>query len=101
MWTMAAPAFAAAMPDSAICFGVTGTAGFLPGVSAPPVKAQAIITFRAIVSSSFDFAAYYRRAPAMAQGHGFSLLVEPSVIEIQRRLRRRRRAREIRRGWRW
>ena len=32
----------------AIFAGVTGTAAFLPGVSAEPVTAQEIITFRAI-----------------------------------------------------
>src|SRR5215467_11679980 len=51
MWTIAAPALAASMADCAICWGVTGTAGFLAGVSADPVTAQEIITFRAIGSS--------------------------------------------------
>src|SRR5215470_3986334 len=51
MCTIAAPALAASMADCAICWGVTGTAGFLPGVSAEPVTAQEIITFRAIGSS--------------------------------------------------
>src|ERR1700760_1478886 len=46
MWTMAPPALAASIADCAICAGVTGTAGFLPGVSAEPVTAQAIITLR-------------------------------------------------------
>src|SRR5215475_7457273 len=46
---MAAPALAASIADCAICAGVTGTAGFLPGVSAEPVTAQAIITFRCMV----------------------------------------------------
>src|SRR5215831_13605394 len=49
MWTMAAPALAASIADCAICAGVTGTAGFLPGVSAEPVTAQAIITLRCMV----------------------------------------------------
>src|SRR5690242_12522638 len=48
MWTTAAPALAASMADCAICAGVTGTAGFFPGVSAEPVTAQAIITLRFI-----------------------------------------------------
>src|SRR5215469_852365 len=43
---MAAPALAASIADCAICAGVTGTAGFLPGVSAEPVTAQAIMTLR-------------------------------------------------------
>src|ERR1041384_168872 len=46
MGTMAAPALAASRQELAICSGVTGTAGFLPGVSAEPVTAQAIITLR-------------------------------------------------------
>src|SRR3954470_7951061 len=48
MCTMAAPALAASRQELAICSGVTGTAGFLPGVSAEPVTAQEIMTFRAI-----------------------------------------------------
>src|SRR5215475_11263086 len=46
IWTMAAPALAASIADWAIWAGVTGTAGFFPGVSAEPVTAQAIITLR-------------------------------------------------------
>src|SRR5262249_23718825 len=49
MWTTAAPALAASMADWAIWAGVTGTAGFLPGVSAEPVTAHAIITLRCMV----------------------------------------------------
>ena len=41
-----APALAAAMPDSAICSGVTGTCSDLPTVSPAPVRAQVIITLR-------------------------------------------------------
>ena len=48
MCTIAAPALAASRQELAICSGVTGTAGFLPGVSAEPVTAQEIITLRAI-----------------------------------------------------
>ena len=48
MCTMAAPALAASIDDRAICSGVTGTAGFLPGVSAEPVTAQEIMTLRCI-----------------------------------------------------
>src|SRR3977135_437786 len=51
MWTIAAPAVAASRQELAICSGVTGTAGFLPGVSAEPVTAQEIITFRAMPTS--------------------------------------------------
>src|SRR4051812_6851154 len=51
MCTIAAPALAASRQELAICSGVTGTAGFLPGVSAEPVTAQEIITFRAIFRS--------------------------------------------------
>jgi hypothetical protein len=43
MWTIAAPARAAAMPDSAISAGVTGTAGFFTVVSPAPVKAQVMM----------------------------------------------------------
>src|SRR5919109_577326 len=43
---MAAPALAASMADCAICSGVTGTAGLRPGVSAEPVTAHEIMTFR-------------------------------------------------------
>src|SRR5262245_36806545 len=48
--TIAAPALAASMAEAAICPGVTGTAGFLPGVSAEPVTAQEILTFRCIAA---------------------------------------------------
>ena len=51
MCTIAAPALAASRQELAICSGVTGTAGFLPGVSAEPVTAQEIITLRAIFRS--------------------------------------------------
>src|ERR1043166_2547578 len=51
MWTMAAPALAASIADIAVCSGVTGTAGFLPGVSADPVTAQEIITLRDTLAS--------------------------------------------------
>src|SRR5690348_7141828 len=68
IWTIAAPAFAAAMPDSAICLGVTGTAGFLPGVSAAPVRAQAIMTLRAIEASFSGFCRYYLWRRRAAQG---------------------------------
>src|SRR5215467_11212437 len=50
MCTMAAPALAASTADSAICCGVTGTAGFFPGVSADPVTAHDIITLRCMVA---------------------------------------------------
>ena len=50
MCTIAAPALAASRQELAICSGVTGTAGLRPGVSADPVTAQEIITFRAIFS---------------------------------------------------
>src|SRR5215472_5177941 len=50
MCTMAAPALAASIAESAICLGVTGTAGLRPGVSAEPVTAHEIITLRCIAS---------------------------------------------------
>src|SRR3954451_2864488 len=46
MCTMVAPARAAAMPDSAICSGVTGTCSERPTVSPAPVSAQVIMTLR-------------------------------------------------------
>src|SRR5580704_19136946 len=46
MCTIAAPALAASIADCAIWAGVTGTAGFLPGVSAEPVTAQEIMILR-------------------------------------------------------
>jgi hypothetical protein len=39
---------AASIEDFAICSGVTGTAGFLPGESADPVTAQEMMTLRCI-----------------------------------------------------
>jgi hypothetical protein len=54
MCTMEAPALAASMDDCAICCGVTGTAGFLLGVSADPVMAHEIITFRCMVAPAAD-----------------------------------------------
>ena len=46
MCTIVAPARAAAMPDSAICSGVTGTCSERPTVSPAPVRAQVIMTLR-------------------------------------------------------
>src|SRR4051794_3767037 len=45
--TTAAPALAASSADWAICCGVTGTAGFLLGVSKEPVRAQVMTILRA------------------------------------------------------
>jgi hypothetical protein len=50
MCTMAAPALAASIAELAICWGVTGTAGLRPGVSAEPVTAHEIIIFRCMAS---------------------------------------------------
>jgi hypothetical protein len=44
------PALAASIAESAICSGVTGTAGLRPGVSAEPVTAQEMITLRCMAS---------------------------------------------------
>src|SRR3974377_1345080 len=46
---MAAPALAASFAESAICLGVTGTAGLRPGVSAEPVTAHEIMTLRCMM----------------------------------------------------
>ena len=43
-WTIAAPAFAASMAESAICAGVTGMSGCRPTVSPAPVTAQVMMT---------------------------------------------------------
>ena len=48
MWIIAAPALAASIDDWAICAGVTGTAGFLRGLSANPVTAQEMMILRCI-----------------------------------------------------
>src|SRR3954453_19005265 len=71
MCTMAAPALAASRQELAICSGVTGPAGFLPGVSAEPVTAQEIINFRAMpfsLGSRFGSAADQRRVPGGGPG---------------------------------
>ncbi len=44
MWTMAAPALAAAMAVSAICRGVTAQCGLLVTLVSSPVTAQVIMT---------------------------------------------------------
>src|SRR5207302_7310465 len=44
MWVTAAPARAASITASAICFGVTGIEGCFPTVSPAPVTAQVTIT---------------------------------------------------------
>src|SRR5699024_5498168 len=49
MWMIEAPARAAAMPDSAISCGVTGTGSLFPAVSPAPVRAQGRLTLRFIV----------------------------------------------------
>src|ERR1700681_4540138 len=67
MCTIAAPALAASTADCAICAGVTGTAGFLPGVSADPVTAQEIMTLRCILAPAACFRAV---SLACLDGHG-------------------------------
>ena len=42
-WAIAAPALAASIEASAICFGVIGNSGCLPAVSPYPVTAHEII----------------------------------------------------------
>jgi hypothetical protein len=44
-WMIAAPALAAAIDSSAICFGVIGRCGVMVGVWIEPVTAQVMITF--------------------------------------------------------
>src|SRR3954454_17258669 len=62
MCTIAAPALAASRQELAICSGVTGTAGFLPGVSAEPVTVKEIITFRAMPPSLKRLSSFWRGA---------------------------------------
>src|SRR3954454_18424726 len=85
MCTIAAPALAASMADEAICSGVTGTAGFLPTLSADPVTAQEIITFR-------DTTFLPQRYPASLQccagpGYGISAYDAPAVLATPSALR--------------
>src|ERR1700731_1993781 len=47
--TMAAPALAASIEERAICSGLTGTAGFLPGESAEPGTAHEFMTLRCML----------------------------------------------------
>src|ERR1700712_5281445 len=54
MWMIVAPARAAAMPDSAICSGVTGTCSDRPTVSPAPVSAQVIMTLRFTVRTPWS-----------------------------------------------
>src|SRR6185369_4022141 len=81
MWTIAAPALAASRQEFAICSGVTGTAGLRPGVSAEPVTAQEIMTFRAIVflpSRTPAGTAFHR--PGRAGDTGFNIAQDRSPM---------------------
>src|SRR5205814_2932573 len=51
-----APALAAWIAEVAICAGVTGTAALRPGVSAEPVTAHEMITFRCMDFTESFFA---------------------------------------------
>src|SRR3954471_5973019 len=87
MCTIAAPALAASRQELAICSGVTGTAGFLPGVSAEPVTAQEIITFRAMPTSlkrlsSFSAWGADERCTAL---QGAASTPPPWLSEVRRR----------------
>src|SRR5882757_7996408 len=87
---MAAPALAASRADCAICAGVTGTAGFLPGVSADPVTAQEIITLRCIWAPPARLrAARKRRIPKVGR-----LIGQDHAQRQEDRERRRRRYRQ-------
>ena len=94
MWTIVAPARAAAMPDSAICSGVTGTCSERPTVSPAPVRAQVIMTLR-----------FNGRSPSSMAGQrpfqtGLPLLgerlepLEAVLGAVERRHRRERAARD-------
>src|SRR5438094_10435184 len=67
MCTIAAPALAASSADCAICAGVTGTAGLRPGVSAEPVTAHEIITFRCMLPPGLDVDCWGKRTARMGQ----------------------------------
>src|ERR1700692_347091 len=54
IWMMAAPALAASIEERAICSGLTGTAGFLPGESAEPVTAHEIMPLRSMLAGSLS-----------------------------------------------
>src|SRR5437870_5782258 len=83
MCTMAEPALAASIGEEAFCSGVTGTAGFLPGVSPDPVTAQEIITLRCTVAlPEFPFGTAYNAWPerdtASPLSHGIRTL--PPIV---------------------
>src|SRR3954451_10580441 len=85
MCTIAAPALAASIADEAICSGVTGTAGFLPTLSADPVTAHEIITLR-------DTASSLNAYPASLQccagpGYGISARDTPALLATPLALR--------------
>src|SRR5215471_18780605 len=68
IWTIPAPALAASTEDCAISAGVTGTAGFLLGLSAEPVTAQEMMTLRRICGPSwFETARARGRAKDQAE----------------------------------
>src|SRR5262245_26465286 len=69
MCTIAAPALAASSADCAICAGVTGTAGLRPGVSAEPVTAHEIITFRCMLPPGLDVDRWGKRTARMGPKH--------------------------------
>src|SRR5437660_10204843 len=85
MCTMAAPAVAASMADCAICSGVTGTAGFFPGVSADPVTAQEIITLRDTLASLPHFPVSLQCSAA--PGYGIAAHGTPAVLATHVALR--------------
>src|SRR5262245_52306639 len=73
IWTMAAPALAAPTQELAICSGVTGTAGFLPGESAEPVTAHEMITLRCMAvtlpGGQSAYGTLAKARPQAAVGH--------------------------------
>src|SRR5215471_15122283 len=82
MCTMAAPALAASIDDCAICCGVTGTAGFFPGVSADPVTAHEIITLRCIVA---PLAVDDRRLAIIRAGRAYQVAIISFVNSMSAR----------------
>src|SRR5689334_22542787 len=90
MCTIVAPARGAAMPDSAICSGVTGTCSERPTVSPAPVSAQVIMTLRFIGLSLLSWSAALPDRCALL-GEGPEPLA-PVLGGVERRHRRQRAA---------
>ena len=88
---MAAPALAASIAEEAICSGVTGTAGFLPGESADPVTAQEIITLRCTAAlPKIAFLSSLQRSAGRRNGVGATIRILRTLHPIVRCAKPRR-----------